>query len=269
MRRASILVGAGSHSLSEVKAGSLAWALSAITLLIAALALGIAATSAISSGVYRSFLSHQTLTPFITAGFAVVGALVASRHPRNPIGWIFVTVGLLYALSALGSAISFMDRPLPRLSRGRSGLAPGYGSRLPPAGDVCAAAVSRRQAAFPRWRIVAWCAALGLAMYVLSVMVHPGPLPSLGLEVNPVGSQGAAPILDRLMPLGSWLLAAGIIGSLAAFFVRFRRSVGVEREQMKWLVYAMGVYLVSIRLEFDRLVHLARHSHGSRKSALP
>jgi len=97
MERASI--GNESAKLSQMvlKSGNLAWASALISILICIFALGIAVFGAVTSGDFRSFLSHQTLTPFITAGFAIVGALVASRRPHNPIGWIFVGVGLLYA----------------------------------------------------------------------------------------------------------------------------------------------------------------------------
>jgi hypothetical protein len=40
-----------------------------------------------------------TLASVLT--FTVVGAIVATRHPRNPIGWIFCSVGLVEGLNAL------------------------------------------------------------------------------------------------------------------------------------------------------------------------
>ena len=89
-----------------------------------------------------------------------------------------------------------------------------------------------------------WSAALGLAMTVLAVMLHPGPLASWGLEANPFGIRGAAPILEKLLTFGSVFLVVGVFGSFAAYFVRFRRSAGIQREQMKWLVYAVGLFVV-------------------------
>ena len=104
----------------------------------------------------------------------------------------------------------------------------------------------------PRWRFVAWSAALGLALIVLVVMFHPGPLDSMGLGVNPFGIPGAAPILEKLLHVGEVLLGIGFLGSLAAFIVRFRRSAGIEREQMKWMVYAVGHLRASFGFELDR-----------------
>ncbi len=96
----------------------------------------------------------------------------------------------------------------------------------------------------PRWRVVAWSAAIGLALIVLGIMWHPGPLGSWGLEANPLGLPGTAPILDKLINLGAVFLSVGFLGSLAALTIRFRRSTGTVREQMKWLVYALGIFLI-------------------------
>ncbi len=94
---------------------------------------------------------------------------------------------------------------------------------------------------------MAWSAALGLALTVLFVMFYPGPLASWGLEANPFGISQAGPILDKLITFAAALLVVGVIGSLVAYSVRYRRSTGIEREQLKWLGYAVGIYvLVSV-----------------------
>ena len=225
-------------------AGHLAWAFAWVSILGAIVALGIAVNQVGISGNYRLLITHQTLTPFITAGFAIIGALVASRRPRNPIGWIFVVVGLLYALVALTAA--FYDFTLPGTPAHNWFYWFGSWLWLPavmlpliyvplifPDGRLLS----------PAWRLPAWSAALGLALAVAVLMFYPGPLPEMGLGVNPFGIPDAAPILDMLLPLASVLLGVGFFGSLAAYIVRFRRSAGIEREQMKWLVYAIGIYV--------------------------
>jgi hypothetical protein len=76
-------------------------------------------------------------------------------------------------------------------------------------------------------------------------MLYPGTFEAMGMvEANPFGIPGAAPILDKLLIIGAVFLAIGAFGSLAAFIMRFRRSAGIEREQMKWLVYAVGIFLL-------------------------
>jgi signal transduction histidine kinase len=83
-----------------------------------------------------------------------------------------------------------------------------------------------------------------MVLVVLGVMFHPGPLTSLGEETaNPFGIPAAGPVLDFLLTISTVLLAVGVFGSLAALLLRFRRSAGTEREQIKWLVYALGIYV--------------------------
>jgi signal transduction histidine kinase len=245
MRQATVASGERSFPLRKQKASSLAWGITVVSIVIAIIALGIAIQRAAISGDYHLIVSHQTVTPFITIGFAVLGALVASRHPRNPIGWIFLTVGLLYTLTALAAAM-FVYGPT---SSPIYNWAYWFGSWLwIPATILPVTFVllvfPDGHLPSPGWHFVAWSAAFGLALIVLVVMFHPGALTGMGLETNPFGFPGAAPILDMLLTFGSVFLAVGVIGSLAALLIRFRRSTGIEREQIKWLVYAVGIYLL-------------------------
>jgi signal transduction histidine kinase len=245
MRGVSLATGAADPSLGKPPAGRLAWTCAVISLSVAGAALGLAVYGAIASGDYRPLLSHQSLTPFLTTGFAVIGALVASRHPRNPIGWIFVAVGLLFALTALAAALFDLVTDSSPIHR----WAVWFGSWLwIPAVFLPATFVllvfPDGHLLSPRWGFVAWSAALGLAIIVLVVMLHPGPNSSWGLPANPLGIPTAVPILDSLVNIGAALLFIGLTGSWVGFTVRFRRSAGIQREQMKWLVYAVGMTVV-------------------------
>lgn len=245
MERASPAIGAKNLPRRTWRAGSLAWALAGISIMIAIVSLGIALRGAAISGDYRTFLSHQTFTPFITIAFAWIGALVASRHPRNPIGWIFGMEGLSYALIALAAALVTYGSPSSPLYA----WATWIGSWLwIPAVFVPITFVllifPDGHPPSPRWHFAAWTAALGLALIVLVVMFHPGPLASMGLGVNPFGIPGTALILEKLLSVGGVLVGIGFLGALAAFVVRFRRSAGIEREQMKWMVYAVVLYVL-------------------------
>jgi signal transduction histidine kinase len=79
-------------------------------------------------------------------------------------------------------------------------------------------------------------------------MLHPGPMDQLGLRENPFGIPAIAPYLEALNNLGYLLLAIGFFGAVAATVVRFRSSRGIEKEQMKWLIYALGLMLVGFLL---------------------
>ena len=245
MEQATLGVGTETQARRLGKAGALAWSMAAISILIALAALGFAVQHAIATGNYSTLVTHQTFTPFITAGFAILGALIAARRPRHPIGWIFVALGVLYAFIALTAALFTYGSP----SSPFYNLAYWFGSWLWIPGTILPVTFvllvfPDGHLPSPRWRIIAWAAALGLAMGVLAVMLYPGSLSSIGLMENPYGIPGAGPFLDQVMTISTAFLVVGVLGSLGALFVRFRRSAGLEREQMKWLAYAVGIYVL-------------------------
>jgi len=193
--------------------------------------------------------------PVTVITYALVGALVASRQPRNPIGWIFTLEGVLYGLVILSSNYRMT---------GQSGAANLLGIKilqwlglwlwipttvLPltfllllfPDGHLPSA----------RWRPIAWSAGLALALYSASTALDPRPTDDPTPLLNPFGIPGAAVVLDMLGYVIVPLLLVGIFGTLAALVVRFQRSRGIEREQLKWLAYGgmlaiLGISMMSI-----------------------
>src|SRR5262249_44674721 len=95
-----------------------------------------------------------------------------------------------------------------------------------------------------RWHVVAW----GLAAVALVLAVVPatryGRFDTFHHVRNPLGVRALQP-LDRAMDkfFGPALVVFGALAVLSVF-VRFRRSRGVERQQMKWFVYATGAAVI-------------------------
>jgi hypothetical protein len=69
---------------------------------------------------------------------------------------------------------------------------------------------------------------------------------------NPVGVEGAAPLLEGIETAGTGLALVALLLALVAMIVRFRRSIGVERQQLKWIVYtgalAAGGFAITLFL---------------------
>ena len=123
----------------------LAWGLFALWIALAALAIFYAA------GAEDHFEAIFTVALTV---FAVVGAVVASRQPRNPIGWMLEAVVLL---SALTSVLSATPRPPTTLSLSRCGSTTGSrtcGSGSSSSGSRCCsptAACPRRAGGSAAW----------------------------------------------------------------------------------------------------------------------
>lgn len=240
----------GESSISHWTARRLAWAIAVLSVCVVITGLVISILALIADGQAVPF-SHQFFTPVLTATYGFVGALVASRHPRNPIGWIFCATGLLSALNMFGAGYVLYDRLAVN-----GGSLPGVevaqwlntwvwilGLLLPitfplllfPDGHLLS----------PPWRPIAWAVGVGTLVLIVGVAFHPGPLEYLGIpEPNPFGIPGAAGALDVLLAVAGFVLVVGILGSVGAVVVRYRRSEGVERAQLKWLAYA-GVLVVA------------------------
>ncbi len=91
----------------------LAWSLWAACVLLAALALlldGLTPDTFPFLPGERPAPGFVVLTRVLSLAYPTVGAIIASRVPRNPIGWIFCGVGLAYNLQAF--AISYADYTL-------------------------------------------------------------------------------------------------------------------------------------------------------------
>ena len=185
---------------------------------------------------------------FVVALFAfpTVGALVASRRPENPIGWLFTGSGLAlaivafangYAIYALytapgslpaGEAMAWLQSwlfavPLFTLATLLLLLFPG--GRL----------LSRR------WRPALWLVGSAITLNVVAGMLRPGPLDDLEFVRNPYAIESAQTILELLTNVGFVLLLLSIVLAAISLIVRFRRSHGVERQQIKWVAAAAGL----------------------------
>ena len=240
---------AGEAGESSKALSRLAWALAALVIALAAAALFLSLGFALSTGNTRNLLSHLSMSPLAAIVYGVLGALVVSHRPKNLIGWIFLVVGLFEALSSIATSYSLFGSIL-------------WGREPVPGGDFATwlnlwiwipaifLPTTFILLLFPngrlptrRWRPVVWVTVLALAVVMASRALHPGPVEGWGTEINPLKSGVDPGFLEASLNAGTILLVAAVFASVIALVGRFRRSRGVEREQIKWLVYA-GMIMV-------------------------
>ena len=177
----------------------------------------------------------------LALAFSVVGAIIASRQPRNAIGWIFCGVGVTIGFSSFaGDYAKFW-------------LASGFG-RGDLLGETAAWFASWSWTLLvylptsfllllfpdgrlpsPRWRPVAWCAVLGLIGFLAGYTLNPGPLEDFPQITNPYGVD--SPILEALAVAGAILASASMVACAISLIVRMRRAGRAQRQQIKWLAY--------------------------------
>ena len=172
-------------------------------------------------------------------GFAFVGALVASRQPGNAIGWLLLATGIMLALGALVDAYLMLDdAPARGLSAWLSDWT--WYVWLTSAGIFLPLLFPTGRPLSPRWRRVLWLGVVALLLSVLGSAFDPGRLDvdSAVPVDNPFGIGGPAadvwPVLSRA---GDVLAAIAFAFAAGSLVVRFRRSRGVERQQLKWFAY--------------------------------
>ena len=183
----------------------------------------------------------------VLAAFATVGAVVAARHPHNSVGWLCLAVGFLGSLNALAAAYAtytYVTRPgsLPGglamawLSLWLSyawGLTVTFLPLLFPSG----------RPPTPRWRPVAWAAALILVATCVAAAITPGPMDQQQQwPRNPLGIESAAAALQRADQSLTLGLVVVMVLCAASLLVRFRRAQGIERQQLKWFSYAIALF---------------------------
>lgn len=238
--------------MSKIKlVRSLGWALAGAAIIMGVLGTTLSLIYILRTGNLRPLLSHQGLVPFITAIYALLGGLIVSRHPGNVIGWLYAITSVLYGLLAVAIGNTFFQSldqsvwlpwsgALNWLSRWIwiVALTLPFGIALPffPDGRL----LTRRG-----WLLVG-IGVTGLAGAVVGVALHPGPIETWSIPgVNPSGVPGAGPVLELLINASGVLLGLSMLGAMLVVGVRFHRSSGVEREQLKWVVYTtLALFLV-------------------------
>jgi hypothetical protein len=236
-------LGLRTSRLADRVAPPAAWL--ALVLSVVVFAITVAMVARVPSVAYMGSAWADVALSAAFAGTAALGAVVTRRHPRLLIGWIFsaiglpmvVTLGLVrYGMNALATdgdvdlwvlwvmqwlwipSITLLATALPLL----------FPNGAPPS---------------PHWRPVA--RAIPLVVIVLGVAnaLRPGPFqPPFEAIVNPVWPETATP---PWFPLALGLIQIPLtVACFGGLFARFRRSQGVERQQLKWFLFGVSLMVI-------------------------
>jgi signal transduction histidine kinase len=178
----------------------------------------------------------------ITSAFPIVAILVLARQPRNRIGWILMAIGLGWALPLEPYGQFALSRGLPGGALFIALAAPTWAPPIVLMGTTLLLRFPNGELLSPRWRKVEWVAAIALTVTVVAILFSPGDLSDLGYPnlTNPLGIEAVKPLLQFAILL-ILLIPATIVASAVSLILRFRRSRGTERLQMKWLATAAAV----------------------------
>lgn len=228
----------------------LAWSATAAAILITSASLGFLVVLNGGESPFPALFhtpgGRLTVLPALTGTVlvtvtALVGGLIASRRPRNPVGW-FLCIGALLAASFYCiyqyAAAAWLTR---------SGALPAATVAAWVAHWLWVAAFGLLISVFlffpdgrlpsRRWRPAAWVIGVVVAVLVLGFAFAPGQLGAFPVD-NPVGVAVMAGLASWTALLSSLVWPGVVVTAVASVVLRYRRADGVERQQIKYLVVA-------------------------------
>src|SRR5215207_9540779 len=266
--------------MSHRTAAWLAWSLCAVcvALLGLALLLDFLTGEVIPAGMpgERPGPGVAVLTGVLSLAFPTVGALIASRLPTNPIGWLFCGMGVLYDAGRFTGA--YADYALAENFAFPGGEYVAWFSSCLwfaglPLGVFLVLLFPEGRLSSRRWRIVAWAAIFGAALATLGfgfmpdylIVTHPyveNPFPVMGVIG---GGLTTYELFGASRFLGMTLLLTSSLAALFSLFVRLHHTRGNERQQIKWFLFAavpltvfLGLFELSLiitNLTYDFLTY--------------
>ena len=234
----------------------LAWGLCGLDVVLTLAAVGMILANPDRTSRAATIVTYLTYLAFPTAG-----ALIASRQPSNAMGWLFLGVGLTFAVDA-----PILEFAL--LSAATHAASLGVATRLLAAASGWWAVVLVLIAVlalllFPdghlpsrRWRVVAWTAGAAMGLVTLTAPFLPDATAgNPGVPANPFAV--SSPVVSGLNQTGAVLLTFMVPASVVALVRRRRRAQGIERDQLRW--FALGGTVlglcVFVGVIFDSLGH--------------
>ena len=173
-----------------------------------------------------------------------LGVAVTRRRPSNPIGWLLQLIGVALAVNALGNDVV--------LRAAEAGGAPGplavlaawctswvWVLAVVPAFTLFPLLFPTGRPPSPRWAVLLRTALLAATATWFGAAFAPGPLDSAPAVRNPVGIDH--PAVDAVGWVGFAVLVPATVAAIVSLVLRFRRSEGTERQQLRWVAAAAAL----------------------------
>jgi hypothetical protein len=179
--------------------------------------------------------------------FPITGIVVARRQPRNAVTWVLLGIGLaagfdsvVASYAAYGLATNPGSLPGAAVAAAIDG--PTWDPVVVPIATLLLLLFPDGRPPSKRWNWVLWLTLFAMAAVFVTIMVSPGSLSEIiagapKSQMNPI----AVPAIAHLLPIVLPLIPVCMVLSVISLIVRFRRSGGVERLQLKWLATAASI----------------------------
>jgi hypothetical protein len=183
------------------------------------------------------------------ASYATVGALVASRHPKNPIGWLFCALGFVIAFEFFGTEYLEVRGPgahavLPE-QQWLAWVTHGSTEISIPLFVLVLLLFPYGRVLSPNWRVVGYLAvAAGVVMAATTILLAAGSAGQFPSATERLPSQ-SHDLLQAMLDVYGGVMGALLVASTACVVLRQRRAVGDERQQLKWFTYAVAMVIAA------------------------
>ncbi len=242
-------------SMTAWIAQRVAWSIVIVYIVLAAVGLTLQGLSNVAYA--QTELALLAVLVILVGVWIFVGALIVTRHPQHPVGWLLcagLLVGAIDMFSAGYAAYHTYVYP---------GSLPGVNlaliwlrlENLGPLGLVVFTLIvllfPDGRFTSPTWRKVAWTAVVSLFLFLPLQALEPGSVdPSLLPDIsNPLGTSTALwSVLNPLMWTAFSIMVLCYGAACVALFVRLISSQGDRRQQIKWLIFPAALYEVFLLL---------------------
>jgi signal transduction histidine kinase len=231
----------------------LSWVIWGLTIPLLAAAL----TLAVRNGSLSEDPTFAVLAVAMMVGYVSIGALVASRLPNSPIGWLMLATGTGFLISVSSSDYARYALytnpgalPFPSIAIWLQTFI-----FLVPVGAVVLliALFPTGSAASPRWRWLPYAIVADFGLGIVTSMLHAGPVDVSDVvgqpdPLNPIGIGALDPVLKPIQwTVGLAGLAIAVL-AVVSLVMRYRAARGEERQQIRLLAYVGLIAIIFLLL---------------------